>query len=567
MTDLTNRNFSPLQSGTRMSISMNMSRTKSAAWAMVGVSILAATASTASAQVSPETPSTATVPVRDVTAPLAKATRPIGGANMLRALPDGSIFINDVQRRQLLRFDATLQNVVVVADTAPGALMPYGQRPIGLLPYLGDSSIVVDPATLSMVVLDKNGKTVRVMASPRTNDVNTLSNMNLGSHAFDQAGRLYYRQGNAGGGPGGGAAAMMFGSGNDRGGGGGRGGQPGGQGGNTQQQGRGGAQPARPAAGDDAAFRAGGQGGGQPFGGPGGRGFNPASQPDSVPIVRVDFDTRKADTVAYVKVPKNETQMTRGEDGAMKLSIKINPLPQADDWALLNDGTVAVMRVLDYHVDYYRPDGSHVASDKLPFDWKRISDEDKTKLVDSLANLAKAATERAGGGGGGFRMSFEPVAAERLPDYYPPLRAGTSLADYDGTLWVLPATSNLSAQLAAQFMGGMGGGRGGPPGAGGAPAAGGAAAGGAAGGAARGTGRAPGDTTRGAMPAAAMGMMAAMMNQPPLVYDIISPAGKMIERVKLPAGRQLLGFGPNGAIFLGARNGRQILVEKVMRKE
>ena len=196
---------------------MSLSRTKSAAWTMVGVSILAATASPASAQVSPETPSTATVPVRDVTAPLAKAMRPIGGANMLRALPDGSIFINDVQRRQLLRFDATLQNVVVVADTAPGALMPYGQRPIGLLPYLGDSSIVVDPATLSMVVLDKNGKTVRVMASPRTNDVNTLSNMNLGSHAFDPQGRLYYRQGSAAGGAPGGMA-MMFGSGNDRGG-------------------------------------------------------------------------------------------------------------------------------------------------------------------------------------------------------------------------------------------------------------------------------------------------------------------------------------------------------------
>ena len=542
---------------------MSMSRTKSAAWTMVGVSILAATASTASAQGSPETPSTATIPVREVTAPVAKATRAIGGANMLRALPDGSIFVNDVQRRQLLRFDPTLQNVLVVADTAPGALMPYGQRPIGLLPYLGDSSIVVDPATLSMVVLNKDGKTVRVMASPRTNDVNTLSNMNLGSHAFDQQGRLYYRQGNTGGAPGGGGMAMMFGSGNDRGGGGGRGGQPGG---NTQQ-GRGGAQPQR-AGGEDpsANARGGGGQGGQPFGGPGGRGFNPQNQPDSVPIVRVDFDTRKADTVTYVKVPKNETQMTRGEDGSTKISIKINPLPQADDWALLNDGTVAVMRVLDFHVDYYRPDGSHVASDKLPFDWKRITDDDRTKLVDSLQSLAKAATERtAGSGGGGFRMSFEPVAAEKLPDYYPPIRAGTTLADFEGNLWVLPATPNLSAQIAAQFMGGMGGGRGGPGGPPSAPGAAGGAPAGAAGD--RGGARAPGDTTRGTMPAAAMGMMAAMMNQPPLVYDIISPAGKMIERVKLPAGRQLLGFGPNGAIFLGARDGRQIIVEKVMRKE
>ena len=558
MADLTIRSYSQIQSKTRMS----MSRTKSAAKTMVGVSILAATASTAWAQVAPETPLTSTVPVGEVTAPLAKATRPIGGANMLRALSDGSIFVNDVQRRQLLRFDATLQNVVIVADTAPGALMPYGQRPIGLLPYLGDSSIVVDPATLSMVVLNRDGKTVRVMASPRTNDVNTLSNMNLGSHAFDQKGRLYYRQGNAGGGPGGGGMAMMFGSGNDRGGG-GRGGQPGGQGGNNQQQARGGAQPARPAAGDDPAFRGGGQGGGQPFGGPGGRGFNPASQPDSVPIVRVDFDTRRADTVAFVKVPKNETQMTRGEDGSMKLSIKINPLPQADDWALLNDGTVAIVRVLDFHVDYYRPDGSHVASDKLPFDWKRISDDDKAKLVDSLQTLAKAATERAAGnGGGGFRMSFEPVAADRLPDYYPPIKAGTTIADFDGNLWVLPATSNLSAQLAAQFMGGMGGmgGRGGPGGPLGAAGASGAGRG------TFGAARAPGDTARGNMPAAAMGMMTAMMNQPPLVYDIISPAGQMVERVKLPAGRQLIGFGPNGAIFLGAREGRQIIIERVARK-
>jgi hypothetical protein len=204
-----------------------------------------------------------------------------------------------------------------------------------------------------------------------------------------------------------------------------------------------------------------------------------------------------------------------------------------------------------------------VASDKLPFDWKRITDDDRTKLVDSLQTLAKAATERSGGsGGGGFRMSFEPVAAEKLPDYYPPIKAGTTMADFDGNLWVLPATSNLSAQLAAQFMGGMGGGMGGMGGRGGPPAAGAAGAAGA-----RGAGRAAGDTTRGAFPAAAMGMMAAMMNQPPLVYDIISPAGKMIERVKLPAGRQLLGFGPNGAIFLGARDGRQIIVEKVMRKE
>lgn len=528
-----------------------------ARWSAVGVLLSAAAAGVTptAAQDAPPSSPTAQVPVRETTPVIARSAQPIGGANMVRPLSDGAVFVNDVQRRQLLRFDASLKNVSVIADTAPGALMPYGQRPIGMVPYTGDSTLVVDASTLSLVLLDKSGRTVRVMASPRPNDINTLSNVNLGSHAFDAKGRLYYRQGGTGGPGGGGMAGMMFGGGMDRGGnrGGDRGGQ-GGQGGNNNrpaqsQQNRGGDFGGPPGG-----FGGGQQGGGQPFGGPGGRGFNPANQPDSVPIVRVDFDTRKADTVTFVKVPKSESQMTRGEDGSTRLTVKINPLPQADDWALLSDGTVAVMRVLDYHVDYYRPDGSHVASDKLPFDWKRISDEEKTKLVDSLATMAKAASERMGqGGGGGFRMSFEPIGADKLPDYYPPVRQGSSIADRNGNLWVVPTTSNLSAQLAQSFMGGRG--MGGPP-MGGAPGSG-----------APGAATAPRDSTRqGPPPAAMMAMMGAMANQPPIVYDVISPEGKLVERVKLPAGRQLVGFGPDGLMYVTAREGRQMFLETVRLK-
>ncbi len=512
-------------------------------------------AATAVAQNAPPAAPAVQVPIRDVSAVISRSAQPLTSATMVRALSDGSVFVNDVQRRQLIKFDASLKNVLVVADTAPGGLMPYPQRPIGMLPYLGDSTIVVDASTLSLVVLNKDGKTARIMASPRPNDINTLSGVNLGSHAFDAKGRLYYRQGGQGGGPGGaGGMGMMFGGGNDRGG--NRGGQ-GGQGGNnnarpanTQNRGEFGGGPPGGAGGGDR--------GGQPFGGPGGRGFNPGNQPDSVPIVRVDFDTRKADTVTFVKVPKNETAMTRGEDGSTRMTIKINPLPQADDWALLSDGTVAVMRVLDYHVDYYRPDGSHVASEKLPFDWKRISDEDKTKLVDSLQTMAKMATDRMGaGGGGGFRMSFEPIGADKLPDYYPPVRQGSSIADLSGNLWVVPTTSNLSAQLAQSFMGG----RGGPPmGAmGGAPRAG--AQGAAA--APRAPGAARDSTRQGPPPAAMMAMVGAMMNQPPLAYDVIAPDGKLLQRVKLPPGRQVVGFGPGGIIFVTAREGRQLFLETV----
>ena len=75
------------------------------------------------------------------------------------------------------------------------------------------------------------------------------------------------------------------------------------------------------------------------------------------------------------------------------------------------------------------------------------------------------------------------------------------------------------------------------------------------------------DSTRqGPPPAAMMAMMGAMANQPPLVYDVISPAGKLVERVKLPGGRQVVGFGPDGLLFVTAREGRQMFLETMRLK-
>ncbi|MBU6367342.1 MAG: hypothetical protein KJT01_14100, partial [Gemmatimonadetes bacterium] len=82
--------------------------------------------------------------------------------------------------------------------------------------------------------------------------------------------------------------------------------------------------------------------------------------------------------------------------------------------------------------------------------------------------------------------------------------------------------------------------------------------------AAQGAPGAPG--AAGGMPPALMGMMGAMMNQPPLVYDVIGRDGRMKYRVNLPPGRQLVGFARDGGLYLAAREGRQFAIEKVMLK-
>ena len=494
------------------------------------------------------------IPVRKLGPVEARTEQALGNVNTLRALPNGTLLVNDGGKRQVVLYDASLKVVKVVADTFDASI-PYGQRNAGLLPYLGDSSLIVDPATLSLLVLNARGEMVRVMSAPRSQDLNTLASANLGSNAFDSEGRLIYRT-NAGGqfgGMGGGMGGMggMGGAGGGFGGnmplgGGGRGGAAptGAAGVQTVPSGRGGQAATTPAGQQSAAdirrqvaavqedrFPSGNSAQITVNGERRTRSFNDRNLPDSIPILRSNFDTRKTDTVAFMRVTNPKFEMKATEDGGTQVSVKMNPLPQNDDWALMSDGTVAVVRVLDYRVDFIKPDGTRERSAPLPFDWKRISDDEKAKMVDSLKTASKEATERAqqmmAGGGGGrwsFRPAFEPVEAEFLPDYFPPIRAGSTLADQDGNLWILPTTSTLAAQMSAMI-----------------PA-----------------------SVRSQIPA---GMLPAGMSGPAtgLAYDIVNRKGELVERVQVPVGRSIAGFGPNGVVYMLERKGREVFIEKTHR--
>jgi len=49
-----------------------------------------------------------------------------------------------------------------------------------------------------------------------------------------------------------------------------------------------------------------------------------------------------------------------------------------------------------------------------------------------------------------------------------------------------------------------------------------------------------------------------------LLYDVVSPAGELVERVQLPGGRDIVGFGRNGVLYLSLGDFRTgFVVEKV----
>jgi sugar lactone lactonase YvrE len=50
------------------------------------------------------------------------------------------------------------------------------------------------------------------------------------------------------------------------------------------------------------------------------------------------------------------------------------------------------------------------------------------------------------------------------------------------------------------------------------------------------------------------------------VYDVINRKGELIDRVQLPQNRVLVGFGPNGVVYLAVRDGTTAHLEKARIK-
>ncbi len=262
-------------------------------------------------------------PVRRISTASAVSTEDIGAITSVLELADGRVLVNDGVRRRLVLMDTTLKTVEVVLDSLAEVANTYGTRPGMLIPYRADSMLFVDPASYAALILDPTAHIVRVRSAWSPDDIFSYTNTtgNFGWPATDGRGRVIYRIS---------------------------------------------ARPGPPKVAPPA---------GVPY-------F--PSPPDSAFIVAIDLDTRKLDTLGAVKIPKVDYQIHQSAEGFLSLTVMTNPLPTTDEWAVLPTGSVAFLRGRDYRIDYHQPDGSWTSSPKVPFDWQRLGDDDKQKFVDSV---------------------------------------------------------------------------------------------------------------------------------------------------------------------------------------
>ena len=332
------------------------------------------------------------VPIRHVTMLAHTDSGVLGGIFGVRQLPDGRVLVNDMVRHRVLAFDSTLAQATAVLDSTAGAANSYGTQRGTIFPYVGDSTVFVDAAARAFILLDPAAHVTRTMAPPRPQSIFSIAAAVNAAETYDSRGQFIFFVSRPT------PSALS-------------------------------AAPRNPA--DTMAV---------------------TILHDTAAILRIDPNAATADTVGLVALPFQKGIEFRLSDSRSVGYAAFNPLPQTDEWAVLSDGTVAFVRGQDYHVDFVHPDGTKSSSPKLPFDWRRVTLEDKQRMIDSArqafdAMVAKLPppAPRPPGAQAPLPRRFYAVDPSDMPDYHPPIRQGQVRADRDGNLWILPTTSTAAA--------------------------------------------------------------------------------------------------------------------------
>ena len=110
----------------------------------------------------------------------------------VHALSDGRVVVNDILGRRLVSLDRTLTKMTVIADTSATSPRPYTNETT-LLPYVGDSLMLLDFRAAALVVVEPSGRFGRVSSPPKTSDLQNIGiSTILGAAGFDQRGRILY---------------------------------------------------------------------------------------------------------------------------------------------------------------------------------------------------------------------------------------------------------------------------------------------------------------------------------------------------------------------------------------
>ena len=174
--------------------------------------------------------------------------------------------------------------------------------------------------------------------------------------------------------------------------------------------------------------------------------------PDSAPIMALDFKTGAIVPVAQVRVAGSSVTMA-GDPmnmAAMKTRMKRDPFPTLDDWVMMPDGTLAIFRGVDLHIDWIAPDGAKRSTPAIPYIRKPVTEADKQKYLTRLHASANMIPAMMPG------MTTTQEEPDSFPQFMPPFTVRAAMAASDGTIWLPSKILSPDAPEGYDVIGPMG---------------------------------------------------------------------------------------------------------------
>jgi hypothetical protein len=174
--------------------------------------------------------------------------------------------------------------------------------------------------------------------------------------------------------------------------------------------------------------------------------LSPYPERDSAPIVGLNLITRRTDTIALFRIPRILVTVAAASNGQVGVTVRKDLLPIVDDWAVLPNGALALIRGGDFHIDWVDPNGKRSLTGRVPFPWRALSRAEKVAFTDSVRSAADSATaalkdrlaEQFEGTGMEPPEPIEPQygPSTQLPDRFPAFEPSSTHADPEGNLWI-----------------------------------------------------------------------------------------------------------------------------------
>jgi hypothetical protein len=209
--------------------------------------------------------------------------------------------------------------------------------------------------------------------------------------------------------------------------------------------------------------------------------FSPPSH-DSMFVVKQSLSTRHLDIIGIFHLPKpTQEGPLENVNGQRRGTTYWSAVESGDAMAMNSNGHLAVVRGIDFHVDWYDPATGWRSTPPANWPWKRYTDEEKRALVAERDHFLNGGNVFNAGPAGAPPVQIVNKIAPP-PDVEPAFVPTVAIPDRQGRIWV-----RIGARFANRIAG--------PP-----------------------------------------------------TYAAIDEQGQIVDRIRLPGGRTLIGFDKLGRV-------------------